>query len=292
MLTSFKHLFALMVLGLSAAVHAAPLPVVASFSILGDMARQIGGERVAVQTLVGADADAHAYQLTPANVRTLRAAQLLLVNGLGFESAAMQRAMKASKVPVATATTGMAPIHGDEGADPHVWNDPALMPTYTRNIANALIQADPAGQAHYEQRLAAYQRELQALDAWAQQQFVNIPAAQRKVLTAHDAFAYLGRRYQIAFIAPLGMSAESDASAKTVARIVTQVRREKIRAVFLENIKDARLVQQLARETGVAVRPQKLYSDALSNAQGPAATYVQLVRHNVTAIAQALRETP
>ena len=275
MFLSFKHLLALIVLGLSAAAHAAPLSVVASFSILGDVARQIGGERVAVQTLVGTDADAHAYQLTPADMRTIRAAQLLLVNGLGFEGAAMQRAMVASKVPVATATAGIAPIQGGEGADPH-----------------ALVQADPAGKAHYEQRLAAYQRELQALDAWAQQQFAGIAPANRKVLTAHDAFAYLGRRYQIAFIAPLGMSAESDASAKTVARIITQVRREKIRAVFLENIKDARLVQQLARETGVAVRPQKLYSDALSGAQGPAATYAQLVRHNVAAIAQALRETP
>ena len=292
MFLSFKHLLALIVLGLSAAAHAAPLSVVASFSILGDVARQIGGERVAVQTLVGTDADAHAYQLTPADMRTIRAAQLLLVNGLGFEGAAMQRAMVASKVPVATATAGIAPIQGGEGADPHVWNDPALMQTYTRNVANALVQADPAGKAHYEQRLAAYQRELQALDAWAQQQFAGIAPANRKVLTAHDAFAYLGRRYQIAFIAPLGMSAESDASAKTVARIITQVRREKIRAVFLENIKDARLVQQLARETGVAVRPQKLYSDALSGAQGPAAAYAQLVRHNVAAIAQALRETP
>ena len=178
--------------------------------------------------------------------------------------------------------------HGEQ--DPHVWQDPVRMQSYARNIADALIAADPAGRAHYEQRLAAYQRELQQLHSWAEQQFAAVPAAQRKVLTAHDAFAYLGARYHVTFIAPLGTNSDSQPSARAVALIIQQIRKENVRAVFLENVKDARLLQQIARETGVPVQQQALYSDALSGAQGPAPTYLQLMRHNIGALAQALRQ--
>ncbi|MDO4795390.1 MAG: zinc ABC transporter substrate-binding protein [Brachymonas sp.] len=308
-------------LGSAWASTAKPLPVVTSFSILADVAQQIGGERVAVQPLIAADTDAHSYQMTPADVRKIRSAKLLLANGLGMESAPLQRAMQNSKLPLAIVTQGIEPLpthehdhdhdhdhaHGhDHGhahghghhhhhhhshgpQDPHVWQDPVRMQTYARNIANALIQADPAGRAHYEQRLAAYQRELQQLHTWAEQQFAAIPPAQRKVLTAHEAFAYLGARYQITFVAPLGVSADSDASARRVARLIQQVRTQGIRAIFLENVKDARLIEQIARETGVPMQQQALYSDALSGPQGPAPTYLQLMRHNVNALASALR---
>ena len=284
-----------------------PLPVVTSFSILADVAQKIGGERVAVQALVAADTDSHSYQMTPADVRKIRAAKLLLVNGLGLESAPLQRAMRNSKIPMAVATKGIAALsnaddhdhdhdhkhahghaHGEQ--DPHVWQDPVRMQSYARNIADALIAADPAGRAHYEQRLAAYQRELQQLHSWAEQQFAAVPAAQRKVLTAHDAFAYLGARYHVTFIAPLGTNSDSQPSARAVALIIQQIRKENVRAVFLENVKDARLLQQIARETGVPVQQQALYSDALSGAQGPAPTYLQLMRHNIGALAQALRQ--
>ena len=301
-LSSFFKAFALVsLLGLGSAWANTPMPVVTSFSILADITQNIGGERVAVQPLVAADTDAHSYQMTPADVRKIRSAKLLLVNGLGLESAPLQRAMQSSKIPLAVVTQGIEPLathahghdhdhghdHGPE--DPHVWQDPVRMQTYARNIANALIQADPAGRAHYEQRLAAYQRELQQLHAWAEQQFAATPPAQRKVLTAHEAFAYLGARYNITFVAPLGVSADSDASARRVARLIQQVRTQGIRAIFLENVKDARLLQQIARETGVPVQQQSLYSDALSGPQGPAPTYLQLMRHNIGAIASALR---
>ena len=314
-LSSFFKAFALVsLLGLGSAWANTPMPVVTSFSILADITQNIGGERVAVQPLVAADTDAHSYQMTPADVRKIRSAKLLLVNGLGMESAPLQRAMQSSKIPLAVASKGIAPLpahahdhdhdhdhahghdhghshgHHDHGPeDPHVWQDPVRMQTYARNIADALIQADPAGRAHYEQRLAAYQRELQQLHAWAEQQFAATPPAQRKVLTAHEAFAYLGARYNITFVAPLGVSADSDASARRVARLIQQVRTQGIRAIFLENVKDARLLQQIARETGVPVQQQSLYSDALSGPQGPAPTYLQLIRHNIGAIASALR---
>ena len=303
----FKTFVLAGLLSLGSAWANTPLPVVTSFSILADVAQKIGGERVAVQALVAADTDSHSYQMTPADVRKIRAAKLLLVNGLGLESAPLQRAMRNSKIPMAVATKGIAALsnaddhdhdhdhkhahghaHGEQ--DPHVWQDPVRMQSYARNIADALIAADPAGRAHYEQRLAAYQRELQQLHGWAEQQFAAVPAAQRKVLTAHGAFAYLGARYHVAFIAPLGTNSDSQPSARAVALIIQQIRKENVRAVFLENVKDARLLQQIARETGVPVQQQALYSDALSGAQGPAPTYLQLMRHNIGALAQALRQ--
>ena len=307
-LSSFFKTFVLAgLLSLGSAWANTPLPVVTSFSILADVAQKIGGERVAVQALVAADTDSHSYQMTPADVRKIRAAKLLLVNGLGLESAPLQRAMRNSKIPMAVATKGIAALsnaddhdhdhdhkhahghaHGEQ--DPHVWQDPVRMQSYARNIADALIAADPAGRAHYEQRLAAYQRELQQLHSWAEQQFAAVPAAQRKVLTAHDAFAYLGARYHVTFIAPLGTNSDSQPSARAVALIIQQIRKENVRAVFLENVKDARLLQQIARETGVPVQQQALYSDALSGVQGPAPTYLQLMRHNIGALAQALRQ--
>ena len=302
----FKTFVLAGLLSLGSAWANTPLPVVTSFSILADVAQKIGGERVAVQALVAADTDAHSYQMTPADVRKIRAAKLLLVNGLGLESAPLQRAMRDSNIPMAVATKGIAALsnaddhdhdhdhkhahghaHGEQ--DPHVWQDPVRMQSYARNIADALIAADPTGRAHYEQRLAAYQRELQQLHSWAEQQFAAVPAAQRKVLTAHDAFAYLGARYHVTFIAPLGTNSDSQPSARAVALIIQQIRKENVRAVFLENVKDARLMQQLARETGIAVATQALYSDALSGPQGPAGSYLQLMRHNIGAIAAALR---
>lgn len=277
----------------AAAAWAAPMPVVASFSILGDVAREVGGSRVSVQTLVGPDQDGHVYQMSPADIRKLRAARLGLLSGLGFEGAGMQRAFASSHIPVAVASQGIIPTrmtdeHGHAVFDPHVWNDPVLMQTYARNVAAALMRTDPAGRAYYAQRLTAYEGQLRALDQWVRQQFAPIPVAQRKVLTGHDAFGYFARRYQLRFIAPQGVSTESEASARTVAMIVQQVRREHIKAVFVENIKDPRLVQQLGREAGVQVQGE-LYSDALSRAGGPAPTYLQLVRHNVQLLARAMR---
>lgn len=287
----------------SGSLLAAPMPVVASFSILGDVTQQIGGERVAVQTLVGADQDAHVHQLNSGNIRKIRAAKLVLVNGLGFEKAELERAVKQSKVPMAVASQGIKPMaaaddhdhghsHGghnhDHGThDPHVWNDPVLMQTYAQNVANALIKADPAGKSHYQQRLQNYQAELGKLNTWAAQSFNAIPAAQRKVLTGHDAFGYLGKRYNIRFIAPQGVNTEAEPSARQVAAIIRQIKQQGIKAVFSENIKDSRMVDRIAKETGIKVQG-KLYSDALSST-APANTYVGMFRHNVTALSNAMK---
>ena len=289
---------------LTGAVYAAPLPVVTSFSILGDVAKQIGGERVAVQSLVGANQDTHAYHMTSGDTKKIRDAKLVLLNGLGLEAADVQRAVKQSKVPFAEAAKGIQALKAEEGEhhhdhdheghhhdhgefDPHVWNDPVLMTIYAQNVANALIQADPEGKTYYQQRLGNYQVQLKKLHSDAQAAFNAVPAAKRKVLTGHDAFSYMGKRYNIEFIAPQGVSSEAEPSAKQVASIIRQIKREGIKAVFTENIKDTRMIDRIAKETGVNVSG-KLYSDALGGA--PADSYIGMYRYNVKALTDAMKK--
>lgn len=285
----------------SGSLYAAPLPVVASFSILGDVAGQIGGDRVKVQTIIGADDDAHAYHMTAADVQKLRASKLVLLNGLGLEKTEFKRAVVQNKIPFAEAAAGIAPLkaadehdHHHDGHDhdhgefdPHVWNDPVRMFVYAANVADALTKADPEGKAYYQQRLAAYQGELKKLHIEASRQFAAIPKAKRKVLTGHDSFGYMGKRYDIQFIAPQGVSTEAEPSAKQVAAIIRQIKREGVKAVFAENIKDDRMVQRIAQETGANVQG-KLYSDALSKS-GEGRTYLGMYRYNVRMMGEAMK---
>ena len=285
----------------SGALYAAPKPVVASFSILGDVAQQIGGERVAVQSLVGANQDAHAYNLTSSDIKKIREARLVLLNGLGLEKAELQRAVKQSKVASAEATAGIKPLAADEHHhehnhghdhdhgefDPHVWNDPVLMQRYAANVAIALIKADPAGSRYYQQRFKDYQNVLNQLNNYANQQFGAVAPAKRKVLTGHDSFAYLGKRYQVKFISPQGVSSEAEPSARQIAAIIRQIKAENVKAVFTENIKDGRMIARIAKETGVKVSGG-LYADALSSG-APAGTYADMFRYNVRVMSEAMK---
>ena len=285
----------------SGALYAAPMPVVASFSILGDVAQQIGGERVAVQNLVGANQDAHAYNLTSSDIKKIREARLVLLNGLGLEKAELQRAVKQSKVASAEATAGIKPLAADEHHhehnhghdhdhgefDPHVWNDPGLMQRYAANVAIALIKADPAGSRYYQQRFKDYQNVLNQLNNYANQQFGAVAPAKRKVLTGHDSFAYLGKRYQVKFISPQGVSSEAEPSARQIAAIIRQIKAENVKAVFTENIKDGRMIARIAKETGVKVSGG-LYADALSSG-APAGTYADMFRYNVRVMSEAMK---
>ena len=288
------------------------LPVVASFSILGDVAKQIGGERVSVTSLVGPDQDAHAYQINSGDVKKIAAAKLVLLNGLGLEQADVIRAVQQSRVPYAEAAQGITPLkseeehehhhdhdghdhehghehhHHDHGEyDPHVWNDPVLMQKYAANVTAALTKADPAGKAYYQARLKNYSAELTKLDSYARQSFDAVPRDKRKVLTGHDAFNYMAKRYGITFLAPQGVSTEGEASAKTVAAIIRQIKQQGIKAVFTENIKDDRMVRRIAQETGVKVGGT-LYSDALSKG-APAKTYADMFRYNVRVLSDAMK---
>jgi len=269
---------------------AEPVKAVASFSILGDMVGRIGGDRVRVTTLVGPNGDGHVYQPTPADARTLAGAEFLVVNGLGFEGW-MDRLIASSGYAgaVVVAAEGVTPRRMDGGTaiDPHAWQSLDNARTYARNIAVGLSKADPAGAAVYDANLTAWLADVATLEAEVRAMVAALPPDRRKIITSHDAFGYFGEAYGLTFIAPQGVSTEAEAAAGVVAALIRQIRQETVRALFVENISDTRLLEQIARETN-AVIGGTLYSDALSEPTGPAGTYLDMIRHNVRTIGSAL----
>jgi zinc/manganese transport system substrate-binding protein len=274
------------------------LKVVATFSILADFVKQVGGDRVEVQALVGPNGDAHVYQPTPEDAKTLAGAKMIVTNGFGFEGW-MERLIKASgtKAPVVVATKGVKPrkAEGDgpdspghhRDVDPHAWQSVPNARIYVANVRDALAAADPAGKAAYEGNAVAYLAKLDALDAEVSATVAKIPADRRKIITTHDAFGYFGAAYGVAFIAPQGVSTESEVSAKDVAKIITQIKKQKLPAVFLENVTDDRLLKRIGAESGARIGGT-LYSDALTDEKGAAPTYIDMMRHNVKQLAEAL----
>lgn len=265
-----------------------PLRVVASFSILADMAREIGGSAVEVAALVGPDSDAHVFQPSPADARRLANAELVVVNGLAFEGW-MDRLVRSSgyRGPVLVASEGVPVRRMGRAPDPHAWQDLANAQRYAANLRDAMARARPASAAEIGQRCASYIERLRALDREVRARFDAVPRQHRRVISSHDAFGYFGAAYGIEFLAPQGMNTDSEASAASVARLIDQIRREDVRAVFVENISDPRLVQRIAREGGGIVGG-RLYSDALSAPGTEADTYLKLFAHNATTIASAL----
>ena len=265
------------------------LNVVASFSILGDFTREIGGDRVAVTTLVGANSDVHVYTPAPADAKKIAYAKLVMINGFGLEGW-LPRLVQSSggKASIVTATAGIAPRKLGSDADPHAWQSVVNAKLYVGNIRDGLSSADPAGAATYGANARAYLAKLDALDHEVRQAVSQIPQARRKVISTHDAFGYFAAAYGIAFIAPQGVSTESEASARDLAAIITQIRTGKIPAVFLENISDPRLMRRIAAETGARVGGT-LYSDSLTEENGDAPTYIDMVRHNIKALTSALK---
>jgi zinc/manganese transport system substrate-binding protein len=277
--------------------HAADkIKVATSFSVLGDMVTQIGGDRVEVTSFVGPNGDAHVYEPTPGDAKTLLDSAVLVVNGLGLEGW-MTRLQKSSgfKGKVVTATNGIKTRQMEEEekgktrkiTDPHAWQSLANGKVYAQNIRDGLVAADPAGKDTYEANAKKFIADMDDLDKEVRASIAKLPPARRKIITTHDAFGYFGATYGMAFIAPEGVSTESEASAKDVAKIIRQIKAEKIPAVFLENVTDHRLLDQIARETGAKVGGT-LYSDALSDAKGPAATYLDMFRHNIATLTEAL----
>jgi len=283
--------------GFSAGADAADkLKAVASFSILGDMVSQVGGDRVDVVTLVGPDGDAHVYEPTPADAKNLSASQILFVNGLGFEGW-MDRLEKSSgfKGKVVVASTGVKArtMVEEEGGkpetitDPHAWQNLANGKLYVVNIRDGLIAADPDGKSVYEANAAKYLGEIMQEDDAVKAALAKLSKDRRKIITSHDAFGYFGAAYGLEVIAPEGVSTESEASAQDVAKIIRQIKAENIPAVFMENITDHRLLDQIASETNAKIGGE-LYTDALSPPDGPAPTYLDMFRHNVGTLTAAL----
>ena len=280
----------------TASLAADKIPVLASFSILGDLVRVVGSDRVAVTTLVGPDEDAHVFEPKASDAKNLLQTKLMVTNGLGFEPWA-QKLVKSSgyKGPVTVASQGIKArsmsAHKGTGTetDPHAWQDPTNVLVYVRNIAAALGKLDPAGASIYQANSEAYAKELQALDADAKTQIAAIPQPKRKVITSHDAFGYFGEHYGIAFYAPQGMSTEAEPSAKAVAQLIRQIKKEQIKAVFVENMSSPKLLAQLSQDAGVTAGAT-LYVDALSKATGPADSYLKLMRHNVTQLVAGMKQ--
>lgn len=307
-----------------------PVKVVASFSILGDMVKEIGGDHVALTTLVGPDGDAHVYEPTPSDARAVGQAKLLVVNGFQFEGWLPRLVETAGfKGKEVVATTGLTPIpfageeeeehdhaageahddhshdasaeghaHEADGAghdghdhgvnDPHAWQDLSNGVVYAQNIVKGLSEADPANAADYKAKGDAFIAEMRAMDERVKTELGAIPEDRRKVVTSHDAFGYFAKAYDVDFIAPEGVSTESEASAADVAKIIDQIKAEGISAVFVENISDPRLIDRIAAETDARIGGT-LYSDALSGADGPAATYLDMFRNNIDQIVKALK---
>ena len=279
---------------LAAALLATPvraenrLNVVASFSILGDFVKNVGGDKVNVTTLVGPNGDVHVYTPAPDDARKVADARLLVVNGLGLEGW-LPRLLQASgsKATIVIASKSVAPLQSGSAADPHAWQSVANAKIYVGNIRDALIAADPADAGTFRANAARYLSELEGLDAEVRAAVAKIPPERRKVISTHDAFGYFAKAYGIEFFAIEGVSTETEPSARDVAVIITEVKADKVPAVFLENMSDPRLIRQIASETGAKVGGT-LFSDALTDEKGDAPTYIALIRHNIKVLTSVL----
>jgi zinc/manganese transport system substrate-binding protein len=262
--------------------------VVASFSILADFVRTIGGDRVNLATLVGPDSDVHVYTPAPGDAKRIADAKLVVVNGLGLEGWLPRLVQSSgSKAQVVTASVGIAPLKLGSEADPHAWQSIANARIYVTNISNALVASGPDDAEFFRGQTKAYLEKLETLDREVREAMAKIPPERRKVISTHSAFGYFAAEYGVQFVAPLGVSTETEPSARDIAAIIGQIKARKIPAVFLENISDDRLIRRIAAETGATVGGT-LISDGLTGEKGPAPTYIDMVRHNIKALTNAL----
>jgi zinc/manganese transport system substrate-binding protein len=272
---------------------AADPAIVASFSILADMVRQVGGSLISIASLVPPDADVHVYQPNAANSRSLTAAAMLVENGLGLEGW-MARLAEASdfrgvRVVASKSVTPRLMREGDATSlDPHAWQNPRNGVVYVQNIASGLVAAAPGRTDTWRNNAAGFIAKIEQTDAWIEAQYAAIPEAARRIVTTHDAFGYYGDRYGVTFLAAEGISTDAEPSAKGIAALVRQVKQQRVRMVFLENMTDSRITKTLAQETG-AVVSGPLYSDALSGPDGPAPDYLTMLRYNTGWFVRAMR---
>ena len=276
----------------AAAASAKTLQVVASFTVLSDVVQQVGGDHVHIRSLVGPNGDPHQFEPSPEDAKNFKNADIVFLSGEGlerwFEKLVKASGYQGSPIIVSTGIRlRERQRKGQASDDPHVWNSPSNVRVWVSNIEKALVALDPADATDFHANAARYSKELHELDTYAHSKIDPVPVDKRKILTSHDAFGYLGRDYGITFLSPLGLSTETEASAADVAKLIDQIKKEKVTVYFFENSNDPRLVQQIAAATGA--RPGgELYAEALSPADGPAPTYVKMFRHNIDEIAQAM----
>ncbi len=280
---------AMAISSLAAPAHADKLKVVASFSILGDMVQQVTGDLVSVATIVGPDADAHVYTPNIKDARAVAEADVIFVNGIGFETWSKTLIeTSGTKAKVYVATEGVTPVKVDGEADPHAWNALPNGMIYISNIAKAMAAADPKNAETYKKNAAAYTTKLEDLHKRAMTELSKTPEKRRTVVTAHDAFGYLASAYKLRFLAPVGIDTEAEPSAQQLANLIDQLKQEEVAGLFVENITSPALVEQIARETGLKIGG-KLFSDALSVKGGPATSYLTMFEHNLSVIIAAIK---
>jgi zinc/manganese transport system substrate-binding protein len=285
-------LLALTLTSAPAFADAQPLKVVVTFSIIGDLTKQVGGSMVDVKTLVGPNSDTHTYKPTPNDSKALAQADLVIENGLGFEGW-IDRLISASgyKGPVIIASTSISShqmnADGEKITDPHAWQDVSNVRIYVKNINAALDKALPAKAPFFDTNAKTYDAELRKLDTWVKEQIEEVPVSQRKIITSHDAFGYFGIAYGITFMAPEGISTESEPTATQVGKLIEQIQTEKVKRLFFENMASSKLVSQLAKDTGASIG-KPIYSDALSPPNGPASTYREMFYYNVAQFKEAM----
>ena len=288
-----KKLFsALVVLGITLSavptLAADKIKVVASFSILGNMVKQVTGDLADVTTIVGPDADAHVYTPNTADAKAVADANVIFVNGLGFETWSQTLIENSgAKAEVFVATEGVTPVKVDGETDPHAWNNLTNGVIYVKNIAKHMVETDPANATTYEKNAKAYSTKLIALHQRALDAFSTLSDGQKTVVTAHDAFGYLAEGYGLTFLAPVGIDTEAEPSAKEIAKLIAHLKQVGAGALFVENIASPTLIEQISRETGIKIGGQ-LYSDALSKRGGPATSYEKMFEHNLNTLIQTL----
>ena len=293
---SRRLILGLLATGLLLAADAAAaktLNVVASFTVLADVVREVGGDHINVVSLVPPNGDPHEFEPSPDDVKAIKAADLVVVSGDGLESW-MDRLTAAAGyqgTPL-VASDGIQTLQMTEDSqtvtDPHVWNNPLNVMVWVKNIEAALAAADPEDAADFRANAARYTATLKDLDAYARDAFSTIPVADRKILTSHDAFGYFAAAYDVTFLSPLGISTDAEASARDVSKLIDQIRAEHVKVYFFENSNDPRLVEQIAHATG-AKPGGELYVESLSNADGPASTYADMFRYNVDQLSGAMK---
>ncbi|MEM1076306.1 MAG: zinc ABC transporter substrate-binding protein [Pseudomonadota bacterium] len=272
----------------SSTARAHDVQIVASFSILGDMVEEVVGEHASVITIVGPDADAHVYQPSVADARAVADADIIFVNGLGFETwSDTLIAESDTAAAVHVATEGIAPVEVDGETDPHAWNSLSNGIIYVRNIETALSDAMPDHADVFSANADAYIARLEQLDATTREKLAELPSNRRTVVTAHDAFGYLADAYGLTFLAPVGIDTEAEPSAQDLAELIDQLKSDGAAALFVENITSPALIQQISDETGLAIGG-RLYSDALSERGGPATSYLAMFEHNLATLLEAL----
>ncbi|MBS0232156.1 MAG: zinc ABC transporter substrate-binding protein [Proteobacteria bacterium] len=281
--------------GFSAAASAKTLNAVASFTVLADVVKQVGGDHVTVKSLVGPNGDPHEFEPSPDDAKSLKQADITFISGEGLESwfEKLVSASGYSGKPYVVSTgikTRTMEEDGKTVTDPHVWNSPVNVKVWVANIEKALAAADPDDAVDFKANAAKYSKELDALNTYAKSVIETVPKDRRKILTSHDAFGYFGREYGVQFLSPIGLSTETEASAADVAKLIDQIKAEKVKTYFFENSNDSRLVSQIAKATG-AQPGGELYVESLSKADGPAPTYVKMFRYNVDQLSKAFAGT-